>query len=157
MKSARFLVAAGVLVAAGCAHQEHAYSFTVPEPPDAVLATAQSQLQSEGKPSTQESPTRLVTPWQWVGHEQTIQATDTGGPFVTVEDWRRYTIVAQPVDSGTKVTVREDKMTCPKNRDRWSRRYDECVRESTVSQKDQQMIRRMGRDLQARLATGGAG
>ena len=156
MKSARFLFVAGMLVDAGCAHQEHAYTFTAPQPPDAVLASAQSQLQSEGTSSTQVSPTRLVTPWQWTGHEQNIQSSQSGR-WQTVEDWQRYSIAAQPTDSGTKVTVREERMTCPKNFDRWNKRYDECVSEGTVTKKGQQTIKRMGSDLQARLATGGAG
>ena len=113
-------------------------------------------MQSEGTQTTQASPTRLVTPWQSEGSEQVVQSTQSGR-WVTVENWQRYTITAQPVDSGTKVTVREDRMTCPKNFDRWNKRYDECVSEGTVTEKGQQTIKRMGNDLQARLATGGAG
>jgi len=156
MKYARDFVAMAILVAAGCAHEEHAYSFTVPDAPEVVLASAQSQLWSQGRATIQESPTRLVTPWQAVGHEQTIMSTDTGGPFEPVVDWRRFAISAQPGDAGTKVTVREDKATCPPQRDRWSKSFDQCVRESRVSGRDQQAIEGMGRNLQARL-TGGAG
>ncbi len=140
-----------VLDAASCAHQEKPYTFGVQAPPAAVLPSVQASMPS---PAMVASPSKVVTPWEYVGHE--LGSTDVySGPTERITDWRRLAVVLVPTPTGTKVIVKQEFATCPANLtpDRSPTYQASCVITPEVLRGDQNRINQLGRALQARLAT----